>query len=426
MTSAFQKHSQWPRALPGAGLAAALPGALSAAAWREVIGATVPPPDAGITTGLARESGDVLACLRLLRAVEKERGPRAQGEALDIHALPHQALPTSDLICAWRGDVVVGTLTLVRDGVFGLPLQEHLDVAAVRARGGSVGEATALALAADGGSAMGEVALAVFKFALHYASKVHGLRHLLVQACAKDLPVYRDVLGFEVLTAPEAAPLQQRRTDATVAVLDLGRALSGLLARSGKRRRLYDYLSSVPDARMALPDRSYYTVNDNLMSVACFDDVFNRRTGLLGQLTERQRALLAAAYTGLPHRDCIADVASDPSVMAGLRVSPRFALRCPASIRFPEAQSLQEIVLTVFDVSLDGFRAESHLTLPMGQGGQALVELGEGKASRVRAIPVRHLEVSGSNYYGFQVVESDSAWVRCVEGLGGAGTSTLS
>jgi len=70
--------------------------------------------------------------------------------------------------------------------------------------------------------------------------------------------------------------------------------------------------------------------------------------------------------------------------------------------------------VAVIDISHSGFQAESRLPLPLDREGEAVVELGEGKRSVLRARAVRRKDTQGGAFYGFRFEESDAPWRECI------------
>lgn len=71
----------------------------------------------------------------------------------------------------------------------------------------------------------------------------------------------------------------------------------------------------------------------------------------------------------------------------------------------------------MIELSLSGFQAMSRQPLPLALAGEAVVELGEGDRSVVKATAVRQHETGGETFYGFRLEEPDASWRRCVAAL---------
>ncbi|HRA62596.1 MAG TPA: hypothetical protein PLY50_08220, partial [Burkholderiaceae bacterium] len=103
-----------------------------------------PAPDERLVLKIAETKEELEACFELLHDAYVSSGfmkPAPSG----LRATIYHALPTTTTLCAKFDGEVVGTLSLIRESVFGFPLQAIFDLKAVRARGGKIAEVSALA-----------------------------------------------------------------------------------------------------------------------------------------------------------------------------------------------------------------------------------------------------------------------------------------
>ena len=92
-----------------------------------------PSPDAQLVLKIAETKEELEACFKLLHDAYVSSGfmqPAASGMRVTIY----HALPTTTTLCAKYDGEVVGTISLIRESVFGFPLQAIFDLNAVRAK----------------------------------------------------------------------------------------------------------------------------------------------------------------------------------------------------------------------------------------------------------------------------------------------------
>ena len=87
---------------------------------------------------LGRRVGGLLSLLHDAY-VQRVHGPDPSG----LRVTPYHALPTTTTLFACFDGEIIGTLSIIREGVFGLPLQSVFDLTAVRAQGGRIAEISA-------------------------------------------------------------------------------------------------------------------------------------------------------------------------------------------------------------------------------------------------------------------------------------------
>lgn len=374
------------------------------------------PPDPRLQLHIADTQEELEACFGLLHDAYVASGfmkPDPSGLRVTIyHALP----TTTTLAATWEGRVV-GTLSLIREGVFGFPLQSVFDLSTVRASGGRIAEASALAVHPDFRSQGGMVLFALMKFMYDYCTSFFDTRHLVIAVNPAHIAMYESLLLFR--------RLQQQVVDnydfvngapAVGATLDLVQADADFEAVYGSmppRRNLHRYFfrSRLPNIR--LPKRPYHTTNDPVMTPALLDHFFNRRTRVFDAMTLRQRMLLHGIYGDGDYRAVLPALAPEAGPSQQTRRHPRYSIKCPAVFTVAG----QGIELTIIEMSLNGFQAMTTGDLLLHSRGRLLVELGAGLESEVETAVVRRIPSETGQYHGFFVVQPDAAWVRCVQEL---------
>jgi hypothetical protein len=73
--------------------------------------------------------------------------------------------------------------------------------------------------------------------------------------------------------------------------------------------------------------------------------------------------------------------------------------------------------MTVIEISLSGFQAQSKLDIPVGVDGAVWVELGVQDRASLDVTVMRHHHTDTGEFYGFRVDEPDEVWRRAVSAL---------
>ncbi len=95
---------------------------------------------------------------------------------------------------------MVGTLSLIRESVFGFPLQAIFDLKEVRARGGKIAEVSALAVHPDFRKTGGAILFPLMKFMYEYCTTFFDTRHLVIAVHPTRIEMYESLLFFKRLT----------------------------------------------------------------------------------------------------------------------------------------------------------------------------------------------------------------------------------
>ncbi len=378
-----------------------------------------PAPDPRLTFGIAASEQELEACFSLLHDAYVGSGfmrPDPSG----LRVTPYHALPTTTTLYASFDGQVIGTLSIIREGVFGLPLQSVFDLTAVRAQGGRIAEISALAIHPRFRKTGGTILFPLMKFMYEYCTRFFDTRHLVIAVNPRHIEMYESLLFFRRLQEQVVANYDfVNGAPAVGATLDLKAApeifRTAYAARS-QQRNLHHYFTKVSLPNIHFPERPYYTTNDPVMSPALLDHFFNQRTQVFSQLDERRRRLLHAIYPEDSYRAVLPPAPEGPSEAAPLRRHRRYSLKCPARLEAVQGV-LQSVALEVIDASRHGFLARATAELPERTRGMVCVQLGAGRVAREEAVVVRSVASEGGPYYGFRIEAPDQAWQKCIADL---------
>lgn len=392
-----------------------LPRPIRFAIYRELVDAE-PAPDPRLTVKIADTQDELEASFKLLHDAYVGSGfmqPHPSG----MRVTPYHALPTTTTICAKWDDRVVGTISMVREGVFGFPLQQAFDLSKVRAKGGNIAEVSALAVAPEFRNTHGVVLFPLLKFMYEYSWKYFDTRHLIIAVHPERIELYESLMFFERLQATVVDKYDfANGAPAVGATLDLSLVWDQFRAVYGKktiRKNLFSFFMTSSLPNLQLPERRYFVTNDPVLTPALLDHFFNHRVPVLAHLSERQRELLHSIYDVEGFRDVLPKQGVVLTVHP-LRRHQRYSIRLPVQAELAPGEAIK---LSIIEISLHGCQAECTAILPLDRPLMLEVALGEQKASRVRAVAVRRHGVEGMALYGFRVDQPDEAWADCVHAL---------
>lgn len=379
-----------------------------------------PAPDPRLTLGIASTQDELEGCFALLHDAYVASGfmkPDPSG----LRVTPYHALPTTTTLYAKFDEQIVGTLSIIREGVFGFPMQSAFDLTAVRAQPGRIAEISALAVHPKFRDTGGTILFPLMKFMYEYCTEYFDTRHLVIAVNPKHIEMYEALLFFQRLQADVVSNYDfANGAPAVGATLDL-KGAPGLFheAYEGRRptKNLHHYFTKVTLPNIKFPERTYFTTNDPVMSPALLDHFFNKRTQVFDQLDERRRRLLKAIYHEDIYRDVLPVVADGPVVLEPLRRHRRYSLKCPARLDFTGEGGPDTVEMEVIDASLNGFLARAKRPLPNGVRGVVSVQLGAGLVAEADAVVVRCITAKGGPYFGFRVENPDLDWRRSIEGM---------
>jgi GNAT superfamily N-acetyltransferase len=379
-----------------------------------------PRPDAAFELKIADTQDELEACFRILHDAYVAAG-FMKADPSGLRVTPYHALPTTTTLCAKFEGRVVGTITIIREGVFGFPMQAIFDLAPVRACRGRIAEISALAVDPAFRKTGGQVLFPLMKFMYEYCREYFDTRHIVIAVNPNKSELYESLLFFQRLQAHAVKNYDfANGAPAVGASLDLQLAPERFRAAyhgRAERQDLHHYFVHHRLPNIRWPQRRFFTTNDPVLTPALMDHFFNRRTQVFASLDDRRRLLLRSIYGDPAYAGVLPAPSALAAVQVALRQQRRFSICCPAEMRVQSYGTCLVVPMNVIEVSQGGFQAECALPLPEGTRGQVVVELGERDTARIEATAVRRHVAAHAVYYGFRVHASDTTWQHGVSAL---------
>ncbi len=376
-------------------------------------------PSPRLVLKIAETQEELEACFRLLHDAYVGSGfmkPDPSGMRVTIY----HALPTTTTLCAKFDGEVVGTLSLIRESLFGFPLQAIFDLNQVRERTGQIAEVSALAVHPKFRKTGGTILFPLMKFMYNYCTTFFDTRHLVIAVNPNRIEMYESLLFFERLSEKSVDNYDfANGAPAVGATLDLKTAPALFEKVYGKkplRRNMHHYFIEAVMPNIVLPTRRYFTTNDPVMTPALLDYFFNQRTQVFAQLDEHKKQLLHAIYN-LDAFQAVLPAMAQPTAQQVQRSHQRYSVKCPGTFEVKVATQARAYDLLVVDLSLYGFQVYSKVALPLGEWGEATIKLGQAEKSITHATAVRDRANGLPGFYGFQLAEPDLAWRKFVNAM---------
>jgi GNAT superfamily N-acetyltransferase len=381
-----------------------------------------PSPDPRLLLKVAETREELEACFKILHDAYVAAG-FMQAHPSGLRATLYHALPTTTTLCAkWEGRVV-GTISMIRDGVFGFPMQQAFDLSGVRALPGQIAEISALAVHPDFRQTGGAILFPLMKFMYEYCVRYFDTRHLVIAVNPDRIEMYEALLLFKRLAAQTVDAYDfANGAPAVGATLDLRPVKEQLRRVYGVRpgrKNLYDYFIVRELPNIQWPRRRYRTTNDAVMTPALLDHFFNQRTQAFAGLDDRKKALLWSIYQQAEYRQVLPMLAGGevPSTQ-GLRRHARHSVLCPAQLHVVGTPSPTALPAHVIELSFSGCQLRVAQDLPPQTVADATVSLGEQETSQIHLTVVRHVAFDGEYHVlGCHFAEGDDSWRRCVAAL---------
>ncbi len=145
----------------------------------------------------ARSRADLAGAFRLLQQRYAAVGLSCQ-DAPDMRVLPYHLWDQTQVFVALKRGEVIGSVSLVRDGKHGIPMESTYAsaVAALRGQGLRVGEVGSLTVESSGAESSGELFRGLTRLML-FQARYLGLDNVLAVVHPRHAKFYQLAMGFE-------------------------------------------------------------------------------------------------------------------------------------------------------------------------------------------------------------------------------------
>lgn len=343
-----------------------------------------------LTIQLARTATEFEAAFRLLRQARDRAGFAGGGQG-DLWLLKHHALPSSNTIVALEDGKVVGAICLFGESAFRLPVETHLDLHAFRRNlEGRLAELSLPGLSADRDADL--------LFGLYYFATCFGTSYCHHEGFVTEAPV--------AWTQSYSADLRFKRIYEPVE----GRQLLFLDARNEP----LDYRAHVgKDTRIeyVFPEKKFFLVAHQSLQPSVLNYLFNERTKLFSELTDRDLRVLQNVYDWgehaklLPKRDLQLPEKKTPRF-------PRFPMNCEGYLVAEDGSREHAQLL---DVSREGLKLR--LSHHPETGASYVLTLFIGVNKKTELIAQTVWVDPKAEIAGFELRSSDACWAQLLEYL---------
>lgn len=276
-----------------------LPNALLFAFYRRLVCLDVQPSDK-LEVKVAETQEELEACFRILHdAYASSNFMKKHPSGLRV--TDYHALPSTVTICAkWEGKVV-GTISLIRESEFGIPLGNAYDLSSLRREGGGIVEVSSLAIENSFRNNGGVVLFPLFKYIYEYSLTHLNCRHLTVAVNPSRIDLYEAILLFKRLPAAVVDSYDfANGAPAVGATLDLKYAYERYGEVYGKKpleKNFHQYMCVKPLANLHYPeDQARHVADAPLMKPELLDYFFNQRTQAFAAMDASKRSALHKVY----------------------------------------------------------------------------------------------------------------------------------
>lgn len=362
---------------------------------------------AEITFKAAETKEEWEAAFRLLHDTYVQSGTMTANQS-GMRVSKYHALPTTVVFIALWRKRVVGTVSIIQDSFFGLPIEEKLDLSGCRKNKKIMVEIASLAVHGAVQDDKGLVLFPLIKIAFEYCSKYLGADYLVAEVTPDDFDFFEGVLSFSRI--PDFLLKNHFRTSNSTVfgeIIDIKAAPMKYLNIYGGKpsgKNLYNYFfDNQEDILVNVSIKKYLKPWEFPMDPDTLGYFFKSETRLFEALTKKERLMLCSLYQ---RDECVKVISKfNGSDFKNERLNLRFPLYTIGVLR---TFSDKEEKVIIQNVSSAGFKAYVGKEINMKDHYNCEITIGNKRRVVVEVIPVWK-DVKGN--YGFVMInEVPSEW----------------
>ncbi|MBU0969557.1 MAG: hypothetical protein KKC20_02865 [Proteobacteria bacterium] len=344
-------------------------------------------PD-NLTFGIARTREDLDAAFSLLYDAYLKENITAPLPSRRRITLFH-CLPSTTTLVAKRNKEVIATISIIRDGIFGIPAQDIVDLTRFRVPGKRMAEVSSLAMRHDLQGHSSCVMFYLTKYLIKYSRECFGVDRFIIAVHPKRMPLYEGIFLF--------VPLHKRQINgyefannapAMIATQNLETAEARFRRVYGAaplHRNLYEFLfrafSTREKACMEFPNPRYVSISDPVMTPDLMDYFFNRVAGLFDSLSDRQLRQLSSVYA---HPQFIKVLPRAKGGFCTPGRHPGYDMKCYGLV-YPENTPMP-VYMTVLNGSKMEMRVHADVLLPQKTSTHFFIVVGHHRVAAVKGV----------------------------------------
>lgn len=360
----------------------------------------IPP---GLAVELATQREDLEQAYRLLHDVYVEMGfmeRHPSGMRLNVYNM----LPYTATVVAKINGEVIGTVSIIRENLVGLPLDASIDTSFYRKPGWQIAEVTGLAVTSKW-RGQGQVLFPLLKFVYEYAIGYLKVDVFQIATALDKEDFFRALLFFEPLSEAVYRDPLINGTPAVPLYLNLADGKAKFMrayGNKGPEADLHSYFTSLELPCFKFPVRTLNQALDPFLTPELFKYFFKEKSDLCERLSDHELHALRSIYRASPILSLLKEPNSIPPYPAR-RAAQRYVVSCPALLEGPDGDESVHLV----DVSETGFRLFSKMPLRLTDNCGFRIQLSNNQSIPIVAKPIWNRR---RREWGFSIVEAPNGW----------------
>lgn len=325
---------------------------------------------------LANDQDELEQAYRILHESYVEMGYAAPNST-GLRITKYFALPTTSTLVALYDGEVIGTMSVIRESSFGLPMEKSFDLSTLRERNLRIAEVSSLAIDRNFRAQRGAVFFPLCKFFYDYVRFYMGLDAVVIAVNPSWTDFYEGLLMFKTLKAKvideydfaNGAPAVGLYLALRQSEVDFYRNY----ARRSPEKNLHHYFVRSTPPNTIFPNRDYEKSLDPVMTPEALDYFFRQKSDVFENLTIDECKLLRSYYPSSEYYFVLPPIPNDDVRIAARYVVNSWAFAPKVDTDLLHVRDVSESGLQIFGSELPDSPFELHLKIGAGKTAHLLV-----------------------------------------------------
>lgn len=329
-----------------------------------------------------------------------------------LRVTKYHALPSTTTLIALENQTVVGTVSLIRQSSFGLPLESIFDLSCAPTDS-RVAEVSSLAIKKEYQSQRGRILFPLLKFLYHYSYEYFGVSHFVIAVNPKWIDFYTSVLLFSPLSKKVVENYSfVNGAPAVGGILNLSLAQKiyyQVYNKKPQKRNLSAFFQDLEGKNMEFPLRKKGVISDPILSPKLLKTFFIDKTDCLSNMNDFELSVLRELYN---HSDYLKLIPQPKVVpLKKARKEKRFETSLQGRLLQPNNLSIRIIIR---NVGLGGVGGIINSANTEAGPHRLLLNIEENRPCEV----VGHFTwLNANGHFGFKISEADPQWAYFIQNL---------
>ncbi len=360
--------------------------------------------DSKFSFRIARTQEELSDAYRILHDSYLDLG-YSKKDASGMRIVKYFALPSTTTLIALFDGKVVGTVSIIRRGAFGLPMESAFNLSEIVDRNEVVAEVSSLAIDSDFRTKRGALFLPLLKYFWEYVEGYMKLDSIVVTVNPSMVDFYEGFLAFERLNNSEVSDYGFANGNPGIGLyLNVSKArprFASLYDHLPRSKNLYRYFVDLKLQHFEMPHREFFKSNDPVMTPQMLDYFFVKKSNVLSKLSSKELMGLSTMYPGGHYRGVLP---------TGFNHGDIKGARYPTNVKAVSI-SYTDSDIRVLDVGQSGLCVASSLQLA------GVIRLQVRVSEKIVAEVRGEIRWSNTdrNLYGIQLLKTDSHWGKYVQ-----------